>query len=454
MYLCTFNKLRQFNPGSIQIPGSKSQSNRMLILAHQTKAKFNSISNLSDSRDTQILMSALNKLDKIKNDIETNVDFFQWTHYQLQDHEVSQLNNQVSNQLQDEYFDFHDAGTPARLILAYFSALGVLTKLTGNDSLNKRSMQPLIDVLESGGAKFEFLQHSGYFPLSITRGLFKFPTLPIDRTLSSQYVSALMLIAPLFPDKKVIHLEGHEHSNSYIRMTQKCLSDCGIHVDFEKDNITISGNKIDFPNQYTIEGDWSSASYFFQVCALNQNSTLYLTNLFQHSCQGDAACVRFFEDLGVSTSFDKTGCLINQNRSVVAELNWDLSDVPDLAPTLIATACALNIGGRIKGIQNLIYKESNRIQAINETINQLGYQICESSESFDEYYLQKTQMSHVPSTLHVRTHADHRIAMAFAPLATKMYVILDDIDCVEKSFPNFWNELKKCNFELVPNESQ
>lgn len=453
MFVCKVHNLPNGKTVTINLPGSKSQSNRFLILAHQQNISFDSIQNISDSRDTQLLIRALNKLNQLKDDIEKNTDFFQWTHYQLLDDEVEKLNNHVSNQLQDESFDFLDAGTPARLILAYFSALGIQTQLTGNLSLQNRSMQPLIDVLESGGAKFEFHNKPGHFPLSITRGLYKFPIKPIDRSISSQFVSALMLIAPLFDGVNEIQLQGHSHSSAYIQMTQKVLQNCGIQVAFDEHSIRISDKPVSIAQPIVIESDWSGASYFYEVCALMPNSTFRINHLFKDSCQGDAACADFFKDLGVETLFDKQGCTISNSLPKKTQINWNLSNVPDLAPALIACSSALNITGRIIGIQNLIYKESDRIESINFNINQLGYEICESQESFDEYYLQKTQ-PFVPSNfLKVKTFSDHRIAMAFAPLALHKPLVIDDIQCVEKSFPNFWNELKKCNFELNPYES-
>lgn len=452
MFVCKAHSLPNGKTITINLPGSKSQSNRFLILAHQQNIPFDSIQNISDSRDTQLLIKALDKLNLLKDQIEKNTDFFQWTHYQLLEEEIEKLNNHVSNQLQDESFDFLDAGTPARLILAYFSALGIQTQLSGNESLQNRSMQPLIDVLESGGAKFEFHDVSGHFPLSIARGLYKFPTKSIDRSMSSQFVSALMLIAPLFEGTKEIQLEGHSHSNAYIQMTQKVLQYCGFQVDFNENSIRISEHSVSIIQPIVIESDWSAASYFYEVCALTPGSMFQFNHLFKDSWQGDVACADFFRDLGVETMFDDQGCTISNSLSPISQIDWDLSNVPDLAPALIACASALNITGRIKGIQNLIYKESNRIDTINLNINQLGYEICESQESFDEYFLQKSQIKSA-DIIHIKTFSDHRIAMAFAPLAMLNPLIIDDIQCVEKSFPQFWNELKKCNFELYPHES-
>ena len=444
-------KYRHIDSTTIQIslPGSKSQSNRALILAHQAQMDFNDIHNLSQSRDTQLLKNALLKLNALKKNIEENSDFFSWAHYQLNENEVVHLNNHASNQLEYESFDFMDAGTPARLILAYFSALGIITTLTGNESLENRSVQPLIDVLESGGAKYEYTKKSGHFPIAITKGLWSFPKNTINRTQSSQFVSALMLIAPIYPGIKTIQMEGTVHSSGYIKMTQKVMADFGIEctIDHELQQIVIQDQK-PIHTALTIEGDWSSASYFYAVCALTKN-TIFIADLNEQSCQGDSLCAKFFKELGVQTTFTKNGCDLTYFGTQTQSIKWDLSGVPDLAPTLIVAAAALNIAGTITGIENLKYKECNRIDALNENLAQFGYTLMQSSENLDVFYLQKTQNPESSiTTKFIHTHSDHRMAMAFAPLAVQYALAFDDIDCVEKSFPNFWKELQKCNFEF------
>ena len=444
-------KYRLIDSTNIQIslPGSKSQSNRALILAHQAKMNFDYIHNLSQSRDTQLLKSALLKLDALKKIKEENTDFFSWAHYQLNENEVVHLNNHASNQLEEESFDLMDAGTPARLILAYFSALGIITSLTGNESLENRSMQPLIDVLESGGAKYEYTKKSGHFPIAITKGLWSFPKNTINRSQSSQYVSALMLIAPLYPGIKTIQMEGVAHSDGYIGMTQKVMADFGIdcNVDHELQQIVIHDQK-PIHSALSIEGDWSSASYFYAVCALTKN-TILIADLEEQSCQGDSLCAKFFKELGVQTTFTKNGCELTYFGKQIESINWDLSGVPDLAPTLIATAAALNIEGTIIGIENLKYKECNRIEVLNKNLAQFGYALLQNPENLDVFYLQKTQELPGEDAIKlIHTHSDHRMAMAFAPLAVQYELEFDDIQCVEKSFPNFWKELQKCNFEI------
>jgi 3-phosphoshikimate 1-carboxyvinyltransferase len=410
---------------------------------------FDNIHNLSLSRDTQLLKSALLKLNALKKNIEENSDFFSWAHYQLNENEVVHLNNHASNQLEEESFDFMDAGTPARLILAYFSALGIITSLTGNESLVNRSMQPLIDVLESGGAKYEYTKKSGHFPIAITKGLWSFPKNTINRSQSSQYVSALMLIAPLYPGIKTIQMEGVAHSDGYIDMTQKVMADFGIEctIDHELQQIVIQDQK-PILTELTIEGDWSSASYFYAVCALTQSS-IHMPDLKELSCQGDSLCAKFFKDLGVQTTFTKNGCELTYFDKQIETIQWDLSGVPDLAPTLIVAAAALKIEGTIFGIENLKYKECNRIDALNENLAQFGYTLLQSSENTDVFYLQKTQELPGEDAIKlIKTHSDHRMAMAFAPLTCMYDLEFDDIQCVEKSFPNFWKELQKCNFEI------
>lgn len=438
-------------PVNIYLPGSKSQSNRALILAHQCNLNFNQISGLSESRDTQLLLSNLVKLDSLRNQLQKKGPFLDWAHYQLSENEIDQLTVQSSNELQEFEFDFMDAGTPARFILAYFSALGILTKLNGNDSLQNRTMQPLIDVLESGGAKFEYTKKAGHFPISITKGLWSFPKTPINRTQSSQFVSALMLIAPIYPGDKEIQLLGEIHSDGYIEMTQKVLKDFGIHVNYDKNTqiIHISEGK---PKVSTIdiEGDWSSASYFYAICALGKVKQICFPQLKNDSCQGDIKGIHFFEQLGVATEFNEHGCCIQLSGKVVQEINWDLSEVPDLAPTLIITAAALGLNAEIKGIENLKFKECNRIDVMNENLEQFGYSLMQSSNHSDIYFLQKSQIPVITNTnKFIKTHSDHRMAMAFAPMATFYNVEFDDLNCIEKSFPNFWNELQKCNFEII-----
>ncbi len=433
----------------ISLPASKSQSNRALILAHQAQMDIDNIHNLSQSRDTQLLKSALLKLNGLKKEKEENTDFFSWAHYQLNENEVVHLNNHASNQLEDESFEFMDAGTPARLILAYFSALGIITTLKGNKSLENRSMQPLIDVLESGGAKFEYTKKSGHFPITITKGLWSFPKNTINRTQSSQYVSALMLISPIYPGIKTIQMEGAEHSSGYIEMTQKVMADFGIECTIHSglQQIIIQDQK-PIQTELTIEGDWSAASYFYAVCALTQCS-IHMPDLKEITCQGDKVGAQIFNDLGVQTTFSELGCILSYSGNLAKNIDWDLSGVPDLAPTLIVAAAALQLEGTITGIENLKYKECNRIEALNENLAQFGYALLQNTENIDIFYLQKSQKSLVESDSKlITTHSDHRMAMAFAPLAVQYELAFDDIECVEKSFPNFWVELQKCNFEF------
>jgi 3-phosphoshikimate 1-carboxyvinyltransferase len=310
-------------------------------------------------------------------------------------------------------------------------------------------MQPLIDVLESGGAKYEYTKKSGHFPISITKGLWSYPKNTINRTQSSQYVSALMLIAPIYPGIKTIQMEGAEHSNGYIEMTKKVMADFGIECTINPalQQIIIQDQK-PIQTELTIEGDWSAASYFYTVCALTKY-TIFIADLNEQSCQGDSLCSKFFKDLGVKTTFTKNGCELTYFGKQIESINWDLSGVPDLAPTIIVAASALQLEGTIFGIENLKYKECNRIDALNENLAQFGYELCQNTENLDVFYLQKTQESPVEEAIKlIKTHSDHRMAMAFAPLACMYELVFDDIDCIEKSFPNFWVELQKCNFEF------
>jgi 3-phosphoshikimate 1-carboxyvinyltransferase len=248
-----------------------------------------------------------------------------------------------------------------------------------------------------------------------------------------------MLIAPIYPGIKTIQMEGIAHSSGYIEMTKTVLNDFGIDCQIDEVNQQIViGDQKPTAQSIIIESDWSAASYFYAVCALSKLD-ITLPNLKQDSCQGDMLCAQFFNDLGVQTTFNENGCLLSFTGHLVNNTNWDLSGVPDLAPTLIVAGAALQLEGTITGIENLKYKECNRIDALNENLAQFGYTLLQNTENIDVFYLQKTQDPSVKSVSKlIKTHSDHRIAMAFAPLAMQYELLFDDIECVVKSFPNFW----------------
>ncbi len=409
-----YHSTNKFNGTSIQLPLSKSLSHRLFMLnaLHDYPV---SIQALSESRDTTLFTQCLKSTP--------------------------------------DYYHFQDAGTPARFALAYFAAKNSSITLDGNESLKRRSILPLIDALSMKGAKFEYLNEDGFFPVKIIQGvnknhpLFEAPW-TVDSNESSQYISALMLISSLEGFPQEIKVNGLDHSWSYIQMTQQILRRWGIRCSFQKGHIRIDNNNIKPPHTFEIEADWSSSAFFYLV-SLISGQNLKFSGLKELSDQGDAIVTNLFEGLGVKTLFCKNDTsLINSVPTITNHAEFDASEYPDLIPVLISTLVYLKIEATIYGIENLKKKESNRIDSINVNIKQLSSQLIDNHDG--SYQLKIDRDSPISKKLNIQTCSDHRIAMAFAPWACQIpSVYIDDWKCTEKSFPNFWNELQKCGYTLV-----
>ena len=352
-----------------------------------------------------------------------------------------------------DYFNFLDAGTPARFALAYFATKNKSITLDGNNSLKRRSIAPLVDALSRKGAKFEYLNEEGFFPVKIIKGVNKshpsFETpWEIDSKESSQFVSALMLISSLEGFPQEIKVNGLDHSWSYIRMTQQALRIWRIPCAIQEGHIRMDNRNIKPPPSLEIEADWSSSAFFYLV-SLISNQNLRFSGLQELSYQGDAVVTEWFEGLGVKTLNHKNHTsLSNSSITISNHTDFDASEYPDLVPVLISALVYLKIEATIYGIENLKKKESNRIDSINANIKQLSAQLIEHHDGSFKLKID----SELPTLkeFNIQTFSDHRIAMAFAPWACQIpNVYIDDWKCTDKSFPNFWNELQKCGYTLV-----
>src|SRR5690606_37061289 len=311
----------------ISIGGSKSESNRLLIL--QAQLPNISIENLSESDDTVVLQNAIKKSAGI--------------------------------------IDIHHAGTAMRFLTAYFSAKeGVEITLTGSLRMRERPISILVDALKSLGADIEYLQNEGFPPLKIKgKSLIK-SEVKIEASVSSQYISALMLIAPMLPNGLKISVEGKTTSLPYIEMTLSLLKNLGINGSFHNTEIVISSAKNIGKTVVVVESDWSSASYFYSFVALSENGELTLQSFSKESLQGDAALVHIFDSLGVQTIFnisEKSISLSKTNTEVPDFLHLDLSNTPDLAQTIATTCFGLGIGCKLTGLHTLKIKETDRLLA-------------------------------------------------------------------------------------------
>jgi 3-phosphoshikimate 1-carboxyvinyltransferase len=311
--------------------------------------------------------------------------------------------------------------------------------------MQKRPISGLVDALINLGTEIKYLEKDNHLPIQIIGGNITKSKVAISAQISSQYISALLLIAPSLPNGLQIDLKGKIVSRPYIEMTLSILRQLGVDCLWRENRIVVSYKSIKSMS-FLIENDWSAASYWYSIAALSKNSRIELLGLDTESMQGDAALVTIFRQLGVHTEFTKRGIIIKNTFIKSDHLKINFLDFPDLAPTIITTACALGITGTYTGLDTLEKKESKRIDALKRELSKIG--------AIVETNLQNTiEIKEINTVLNnnvlFETYGDHRMAMAFAPLVTMMSSIeISNPKVVEKSYPGFWNELKKAGIRI------
>ena len=391
----------------IIISGSKSESNRVLIL----KSIFQNISiiNSSSSDDTKILEKNLN-----------NTDF----------------NLNVGH-----------AGTAMRFLTAYLATLeNKKFHLSGSKRMNERPIGILVKALNDLGFNINYIGNEGFPPIEIIGCKNLKNKVKLKPNVSSQYISALMLIAPSLDNGLVIELDGNITSRPYIDMTLFILNKLGIYAKFNDNKIIIKPKKDGIINtEYKVEADWSSASYFFSIVALSKNIELSFLNFRKDSFQGDINVCKYYELFGVKTTFQNGKLIIKKrnNFNYPEKIIIDLKDNPDLAQTIIVTAFGLNIPTKLTGLSTLKVKETDRIEALRNELTNLGASCIIDDESIEFFKLNKLNKNYI-----INTYDDHRMALAFAPLSVIFPIEIQDPKVVSKSFPEFWNILEKLNFSI------
>ena len=393
-----------YTEGEIAITGSKSESNRLLIL--QALFPKITIKNISNSDDSKITENALKSTDSI--------------------------------------IDIHHAGTAMRFLTAYFSTQpGREIILTGSQRMQERPIKLLVNALKDLGAEISYDKKEGYPPLKIIGKKIIKSKVALQANISSQYISALMLIAPSLEDGLTIELTGQLTSVPYIKMTQTILDELGFEITFEKNKIQISSAKRIEPKTWTIESDWSSASYFYSILALSRQGNICLSSYKKESNQGDSALSEIYKSLGVVTSFNRG--MINLTKvkdfNFTESININLINTPDLAQTIAVSCLGLGIGCKLSGLHTLKIKETDRLRALKIEMEKLGAKVDITSDSLELYPNAKLKKD-----IAINTFNDHRMAMAFAPLALKAPIIINDSEVVSKSYPAFWDDLKRINF--------
>ncbi len=392
---------------SIKISGSKSESNRILIL--NSIYKNIKVSNLSNSDDTILLKIALDNLN--------------------------------------EKIDIHHAGTAMRFLTAYLSTVeGKRFILTGSKRMRERPIGILVEALKDLGFKINYLEKNGFPPLKIFGNKSKISNISLDSNVSSQFISALILIAPTLENGLKIKLEGKIISKPYINLTLKVLKKIGISYSFKKNIIAIKNVKKIRNNDYLIESDWTSLSYFYSIVAVNKKINIKLNNFFKDSFQGDSILNKIFIDLGVETKFlNASEILLSPIKKYKKpnNLSLNLIDSPDLAQTIAVTCMALKIPVEITGLQTLKIKETDRILALNNELTKLGAKI-----KFDDSSIVIYPPKEIKKNINIDTYNDHRMALSIAPLGLIVPIIINDPDVITKSFPEYWNNLSQLGFNL------
>lgn len=352
-----------------------------------------------------------------------------------------------------------ESGTALRFLTAYAACCpGIDVTLTGAEGLSRRPVGLLVDALRSCGASVEYLGREGYAPLRVKGAILRGGELRVDATVSSQFISALMMVAPLMSAPLTIAFEGEPASLPYIKMTAEMMRRRGVAVEMNPLSVAVTGGSYR-PVAEKIEGDWSAAAFWYEVVALTAG-WINLVNLPlpSDSIQGDAAAARFFEMLGVLTdpSEEEEGAIaLSPSPEVFGRLDLDLNDYPDLAPPLTVTCCMLGVPFRFVGLKALGIKESDRLQALVEEMERIGCTL----EKIRDFGLEWDGKRHPMVTMPVfDPRGDHRLAMAFAPAATYIPgILVRDAECVSKSYPGYWDALRSLGFfveEYRPAEAE
>ena len=391
---------------AIFISGSKSESNRMLIL--QKLFREINIHNLSDSDDTHHLQAALSS-----QDAEINVGH---------------------------------AGTAMRFLTAFFAIQQKRTTiLSGSERMHQRPIKVLVEALRALGAEISYLGNEGFPPLKITGKQLTKEQVKINGNISSQYISALLLIAASLPNGLRVELVGEITSIPYINMTLSLLNQIGITTSFEGQIIQV--NPFEEANKHTIEveSDWSSASYFYSITALSSvGSEIRLSSYKKESLQGDAILAKIYKSFGVETVYETNSIVLRKTKEHNKEhLTIDLNKAPDIAQTIAVTCYGLGVSCELLGLHTLKIKETDRLEALHSELTKLGANISVTPTSL---YLNSS--SEIVADVSVETYNDHRMAMAFAPLGMKIPLEILDADVVTKSYRNFWKDLQKIGFQL------
>jgi 3-phosphoshikimate 1-carboxyvinyltransferase len=390
----------------ISLPPSKSISNRALIIQALCQETF-TLFNLSESSDTKALLEALNSRSKT--------------------------------------IDVGDAGTTMRFLTAFLSQKDGDFVLTGSHRMKERPIKELVDSLHLLGADIQYLGKEGYPPLAISGKTLKGGEIEISSSISSQFVTALLLIAPTLEDGLTLTLKGEILSKPYITMTLSIMRYFGVNSKWKDNKIRVKPKSYT-PHDLSIEGDWSALAFILECAVFSDSADLIINGLFEESWQGDSLANNLFEKFGLSHTFEDNKLHISKGKNREEnDFDVNLIDTPDLAQAYCCTLAGLKQSAKVSGLNNLKLKESHRLKALQNELQKIG-QYCEYTEN--SIFLKSSEI-HAPK-LAFDSHNDHRMAMCLAPLATLFEITLNDGEVVKKSYPKFWEDMRKMGFTVSP----
>ncbi|MCH2043530.1 MAG: 3-phosphoshikimate 1-carboxyvinyltransferase [Saprospiraceae bacterium] len=403
--------------GEITLAGSKSISNRVLIIQALAKQNF--------------------KIDRLANANDTTT-----------------LERLLSN-LGESIWDAHDGGTTFRFLTSYATTLDDDHILTGSKRMLERPIGILVEALRQLGANIDYLGREGYPPLNILASSTTLHggKLTISSSVSSQFISALLMIAPYLDQGIELHLEGTIVSKPYIQMTLSLMAEFGIDYDWDMitNTIKIAPQFYQAPKHYVVEADWSAASYYYAMAVLAEEVDLQINGLFEESIQGDAKLAEMMRFFGIRSIFNEKGVHLQKVKLPLTPFEYNFVDCPDLAQTLVALCAGLNIEGTFSGLQTLKIKETDRIIALKNELKKFGSEL----ECSEDSIILRNGIRTCPSNILVETYKDHRMAMAFAPLALLgKTVCFDSKEVVNKSYPAFWEDLEYLGFMFEKKEGK
>lgn len=405
--------------GTVHLTGSKSECNRALIIEALSNGKVK-VDNISDAADA-VLLAGILRSDK-----------------QLA---VGGNHSEIENPVPE--INIGPAGTAMRFLTAFLPLQDEEVILTGSARMKQRPIGILVDALREIGARIDYVENEGFPPIHIKGSLVQRSNkVSIKGDISSQYITALLLIAARLPLGLELHIEGELTSKPYVEMTLAMLQSAGIQHTWN-DNIIAIANQEFAETSIHVEPDWSAASYWYAIAALADEAELFLPGLTQYSLQGDSVITEIMANFGITSQFKDGGVYLQKEVKPVVRKIFDMKECPDLAQTVIVVCAALGHEATFTGLETLKIKETDRVAALQNELAKIGVKLIEKGQ----VYKLDCSEKFIPESIFINTYDDHRMAMAFAPLALVVPKIeFEDADVVEKSYPAFWKDLEKVGF--------